>query len=79
MQPVNRMCQGGLLVVHRDHHVEHRHAERAGRQRGVRPSFEDWWSRAMSVMTSIVEPPLVFLGGHKLCASYEFRGAPVRS
>ena len=28
MQPVHRIGQGGLLVVHRDHHVEHGHARR---------------------------------------------------
>ena len=30
-------------------------------------------------MTSIVEPPLVFPVWAKLCPSYEFRGASVRS
>ncbi len=33
MQPVHRIGEGGLLVVHRHHDVEHGHAGRAGGQR----------------------------------------------
>ena len=40
MQPVHRIGEGGLLVVHRHHDVEHRHARGAGREGGVRPRFE---------------------------------------
>ncbi len=40
MQPVHRIGKGGLLVVHRDHHVEHGHAGGASRHGGVRPRFE---------------------------------------
>ena len=74
MQPVNRMCQGGLLVVHRDHHVEHGHAGRAVTERrsAVRSK---WWSRTMSVMTSIVEPPRVSLVGPS-CAPAMSSAAP---
>ena len=40
VQPVHRIGEGGLLVVHRDHDVEHGHAGGAGGQGGVRPRFE---------------------------------------
>ena len=40
VQPVHRIGQRGLLVVHRDHHIEHGHACGTGRDRRVRPRFE---------------------------------------
>ena len=86
VQPVHRIRQRGLLVVHRDHHVEHRHpAARAamaafGRdsKRTRRPGLASG-SRAISVMTSMVERPPVLRRGAKLCLSYEFFGVWVRS
>ncbi len=40
VQPVHRIGQRRLLVVDRDHHVEHGYAERFGGDRGVGPGFE---------------------------------------
>ena len=40
VQPVNRIGEGRLLVVHRHHDVEHRHARGARREGSVRPRFE---------------------------------------
>ncbi len=37
VQPVHRIRQRGLLVVHRDHHIEHGHPRRASRDGRVRP------------------------------------------
>ncbi len=61
MQAVDQIGEGGLLVVHRDHDIEHRHAGGAGRQGGVRTRFEVdsvspgcLGSRAMSVITFMV-------------------------
>ena len=76
VQPVHRVGERGLLVVDRDHHVEHGHAERRGRQRGVRPRSEAGrrdrrgaGSRAMSVMTSMVESVGCGRPLGKLCAA----------
>ena len=82
MQPVHRIGKGGLLVVHRDYHVEHGNPGGAGREGRVRPGFEGCGQvtfEAMSVMTPMVDAQLVFSSGAKLCARYEFCGASVRS
>ena len=40
VQPVHRIGERGLLVVDRDHDVEHGYPERAGGERGVGPRPE---------------------------------------
>jgi hypothetical protein len=86
VQPVHRIRQRGLLVVNRDHHVEHGHSGGAGRDRRVRPGFEaDAPSGAGVEVEGNVGHDIhgwaaAYLGRWaKLCLSYEFFGGWVRS
>ena len=82
VQPVDRIGQGGLLVVHGHDDVEHRHAELTSDECCVGPRFEaKRWRRRHGEVCHGVHVRVVECVDRwqKLCARYEFFGAAVRS